>query len=213
MGFGDRKGIGIIEYWDILPNTGSHRKLLDLIRSGGIIKKLEESRIYTLLFNLDTIDIVGPLTRFQATKFNKDDFKKLIKSINDIEEDSKLDDKVFDSVFEKWWPELESKIKEILKGEKSSKTKHRRTERDILEEILRTVRANSEYYENQYVPIEFMGFRAPKGSIPSLENYIADLAYKEMKKQQDEKRLLKLLKGENDKNEIEKVEDGNSDIK
>ncbi len=58
-------------------------------------------------------------------------------SINTANEDNKLDDKVFTTVFEKFWPDLELKVNSILKSEAEGVSNSLiRTDRNILEEIL-----------------------------------------------------------------------------
>ena len=42
-----------------------------LFEAGALSKNIEESKVYPILFNFDTIDLSGPLASFQATKFNK----------------------------------------------------------------------------------------------------------------------------------------------
>ena len=107
-----------------------------LFESGALSKNLDNSRVCTLLFGIDSTDLKGPLTTFQTTRFEKDDFKKLVKTINNIGGDSKLEDGILDQVFDMWWDRLEAQIKEIIKNHKSNDDSEHRTERDILEEIL-----------------------------------------------------------------------------
>ena len=107
-----------------------------LFESGALSKNLDSSRVCTLLFGIDSTDLKGPLTTFQNTKFEKSDFKKLVKSINNTGGDSKLDDAVLDQVFEMWWDKLESQISEILNNHQNNDIVEHRSERDILEEVL-----------------------------------------------------------------------------
>lgn len=112
-----------------------------LFEAGALSKNFDKSRVCTILFNLDTSDLVGPLTSFQATRFNKNDFKKLVETINETGSDSKLNNDVLNDVFEMWWPKLDDKINTILKsGAKNSPKK--RDDRDLLEEILELSRLN-----------------------------------------------------------------------
>lgn len=73
-----------------------------LFEAGALSKNFGKSNVCTILFNIESSQITGPLTSFQATKFDKADFKKLIKTINDTGNESKLDAKVLDDVFEMW---------------------------------------------------------------------------------------------------------------
>lgn len=114
-----------------------------LFEAGALSKNLEESKVCPILFNFDTTDLKGPLSSFQATKFNKDDFKKLLESINNSCEETKLEQKSLDETFEVWWPKLEEKINSILSQYTTTPKPKRRTERDILEEILELTRSNA----------------------------------------------------------------------
>ena len=87
-----------------------------LFETGALAKKLEESRVLTVLFDIEPTDIKGPLTMFQATKFVKEDFKGLITTINKSAGESKLEPEVLTNVFDKWWPDLKNKIDAILSG-------------------------------------------------------------------------------------------------
>ena len=111
-----------------------------LFEAGPLSKSLEKAKVCTVLFGVDTTDLKGPLTIFQHTKFQSDEFKKLVKSVNSAGGDSKLDDAVLDSVFDMWWPKLEKKVKEILANTESASPAAGRSERDILEEILELTR-------------------------------------------------------------------------
>jgi hypothetical protein len=107
-----------------------------LFESGALSKNLESSRVCTLLFGIDSTDLKGPLTTFQTTKFEKSDFKKLVKSINNTGGDSKLEENVLDQVFDMWWDKLESQINEIIASHNNGEEIEHRSERDILEEVL-----------------------------------------------------------------------------
>ncbi|HUU10570.1 MAG TPA: hypothetical protein VM431_08540 [Phycisphaerae bacterium] len=115
-----------------------------LFESGALSKSLDKARVCTLLFNLDAADVKGPLTSFQATKFVRDDFKRLVSTINSTAGEAKLETSVLESVFDKWWPELEEQVAEILGTHEKGAERERRPERDILEEILELTRMNAE---------------------------------------------------------------------
>ncbi len=114
-----------------------------LFEAGALSKNFGKANVCTILFNVESTQITGPLTCFQATKFDKADFKKLIKTINETGGESKLDSKVLDEVFEMWWPRLETKIKKIIKDYKEEDHEDERTERDMLEELLELTRMNA----------------------------------------------------------------------
>lgn len=114
-----------------------------LFEAGSLSKNLDNSKVCTLLFEIDSIDLKGPLAMFQNTRFKKNDFKKLVKSINNSGGDSKLNDSVLDKVFDMWWEKLDLKIKSILSSHKNTDHTEHRPERDILKEILELSRLNA----------------------------------------------------------------------
>jgi hypothetical protein len=112
-----------------------------LFEAGALSKSMEEANVCTLLFSLEPADVKPPLARFQATQFTKADFKRLIATINDTAGDARLEARVLDTVFDKWWPELEANVNRILTSHTEDGTVKRRTERDLLEEVLQICRA------------------------------------------------------------------------
>lgn len=113
-----------------------------LFEAGALSNKLEKSRVCPLLFGISNSDLTGPLATFQTTVFQKDEFKKLINSINKQLEENKVGEKVLDEVFEMFFPSLEESIGKILKDSKmdQSDEKEKRSDRDLLEEILELTR-------------------------------------------------------------------------
>jgi hypothetical protein len=114
-----------------------------LFEAGALSKSFDKSRVCTLLFNLDPADLKGPLTIFQSTRFVKNDFKRLVASINTAAGEANLETSVLDSVFEMWWPRLEKQVSEILDSHKENPKEARRSDRDILEEIVNLTRINA----------------------------------------------------------------------
>ena len=132
-----------------------------LFESGALSKNFQKSRVCTLLFDIETTDLKGPLTIFQNTRFKKEEFNKLVKTINSAGGEAKLEDSVLDGVFEMWWPKLEEKVNQILKEHKNVDEGGQRTERDLLEEILELTRYSarqgiSETHYSSEVALEFV---------------------------------------------------------
>lgn len=107
-----------------------------LFEAGALSKNVGASYVCPILFNFDSSELTGPLVCFQATKFEKADMKKLLKTINEACGEAKLDSVIMDKTFEMWWPKLEENIKSIIDGYKDDSPRIERSERDILEEIL-----------------------------------------------------------------------------
>lgn len=111
-----------------------------LFEAGALSKNLDKANVCTILFNIDSSEITGPLTCFQATKFDKADFKNLIKTINNSGGESKLEPQTLDAVFEMWWPKLEEKVTNIIQTYKGEPHREERTDRELLEEVLNLTR-------------------------------------------------------------------------
>lgn len=66
-----------------------------------------------------TSDLPPPLTQFNATLADKEDFWKLVKAINEANADRKVDDKLLEKSFEACWPQISTKIASINDTAKS----------------------------------------------------------------------------------------------
>jgi hypothetical protein len=111
-----------------------------MFEAGALSKSLDKSHVCPILFGITNTDLAGPLKQFQTTEFTKQDIHKLINVINSRLNENKLPQKTIDSVFDKWWPELECQINQIL-SEDLQKDEPVRSERDLLVEILEISRA------------------------------------------------------------------------
>lgn len=111
-----------------------------MFEAGALSKNIEKSKVVPLLFGIDPSDIQGPLVQFQAAKFSKSEMKKVVKMINSELGETTLAPDVIDSVFEMWWPKLESQIKEAEEKAKNVDNKDLRSERDLIEEVLSLTR-------------------------------------------------------------------------
>jgi hypothetical protein len=64
----------------------------------------------------------------------------LVKSINAAQGETALPAKSIETGFKKWWPELEKELQEISKQSAAPPDRKKRTEMDVLEEVLDIVR-------------------------------------------------------------------------
>ncbi|MBQ0907932.1 toll/interleukin-1 receptor domain-containing protein [Flavobacterium sp. F-328] len=111
-----------------------------MFEAGALSKNIEKSKVVPLLFGIEPSDIQGPLVQFQAARFSKSEMKKVVKMVNSELGETALAPDVIDSVFEMWWPKLESQIKEAEEKAKSVDNKDLRSERDLIEEVLSLTR-------------------------------------------------------------------------
>lgn len=101
--------------------------------AGAIGKSLIESSIFPILFGLGTSDVAGPLAQFQLTKFTREDMVSLIEAINSKLE-TPLDGIRLNTMLTTFWPQLETKIDEIMAAEPLEAPV--RSERELIEELL-----------------------------------------------------------------------------
>jgi len=114
-----------------------------ILFEAGALSKTKDAYVCTFLLDLTPAGVEPPLAQFQHTQFAKEDVLKLVQTINTAVERSgekALPSAVLLDVFETFWPQLENKISEIL-AMKPSIAPPRRSEADVLDEILSTVRS------------------------------------------------------------------------
>lgn len=129
----------------------------------GALSKSLDSHTSALMIDVVTSDIQGPLSRFQATRFEKDDFYKLVCGINDAS-DNKIAEKVLKNSFEAIWDKMETNIQDIIrKNSKSNKETNKEKNRDandILEELLQLLRKQDSVLNNpeKLLPKEYFKY-------------------------------------------------------
>jgi hypothetical protein len=111
-----------------------------LFEAGALSKNISQSKVSCFMFDgLKQEDIEGPLSLFQNTKFEKEDFRKLVDSINNALGERKISSSLLNKSFDKWYPELEEKIKNITDNYTPFLPKKEEGE-NKLNEILRTTK-------------------------------------------------------------------------
>jgi len=164
-----------------------------MFEAGALSKELDRSRICPILFGVGNSDLVGPLVQFQATSFSKEEMKKLVKSINNACDENKLEDKVVENVFEKWWPDLEEQVRLEMEKKRDEGDRKSRSDRDLLEEILNLTRAPiqgirvvpREYLAPEKIDELYIAFRELKSIIKSNDISQMEIACKEFEKFMD----------------------------
>jgi len=130
----------------------------------GAIAKTLDSRVSTLLVNINPSDIKGPLSRYQSTKLEKDDFAQLIMDINKNIE-APLEKSVLEPLIAALWPAIDaefSEIKQMAPAEEQSKSK---TDiREPIEEILQLLRKQNSLISNpeELLPIPYFEYLQKK---------------------------------------------------
>jgi hypothetical protein len=110
--------------------------------AGALAKAVDSSRVVPLAVDLKPTDVELPLGQFQAQPATKQGISAVVTSVNGACE-SPLADGLLDRAVNKWWPDLDAALAEI--DERSAPTHAangpHRTERELLEETLNTVRS------------------------------------------------------------------------
>lgn len=111
----------------------------------GAIAKSLDSRVSALMININPSDIKGPLSRYQATKIDHDDFLHLIQSINNATE-CPLSESILKRTFEGLWSSFKADFDNIVAEYRDTKKMPETIQtppNEILEEILQNVRKQS----------------------------------------------------------------------
>ncbi len=90
--------------------------------AGALAKGLSDSRVITLLVDVNTLDLMDtPLQQFNHTLVERGQIKTMIETINNQLE-KPLPERVLDRSFDKFWPDFEESMKEIAGSKQKSKT-------------------------------------------------------------------------------------------
>jgi len=129
-----------------------------LYESGALSKTIDDkTRLCTyLLGGLQFQDIRPPLGMFQHTKANKEETRKLIRTINSSVSEDPVSDSNLSTIFERMWPDLERAIENMPSPDQVVETK--RSVDEMLAEILelsRTAASSRKQSEwiDQYIPM------------------------------------------------------------
>lgn len=109
---------------------------------GALSQQIDTSLVCPILFGVEPADIDGPLVQFQYTQFKKEEVGKLMKTINMLNNENPLSLDGLEVVFEKWWPDLENDIREIILSDAQHHSNSViRSDRELLQEVLENVRS------------------------------------------------------------------------
>jgi TIR domain len=128
----DSANVGII---CLTPENLEAPWILFEFEAGALSKILSKSLVCTYLFQLRLADVRGPLAQFQPTMADNVETKRLVVSMNKALGPNMVPDSRLDKMFDRWWPELEGAFQGLTHQE-GERTAPRRTDRDLIEEIL-----------------------------------------------------------------------------
>ena len=120
--------------------------------AGALSKTMDKAFVSPFLFDIKRSEVDGPILQFQSTILQKDDIKKLIKTLNNACAENKLTDERLNKAFEVWYPTLEDELNKIKKTAPSVPSESTKLEKinkgELLEEILDLSRINQKLLRN-----------------------------------------------------------------
>ncbi|MFH1862924.1 MAG: hypothetical protein ABH878_08955 [bacterium] len=82
--------------------------------SGALSITKEKGQVSPFLFDIRFSDVKGPLAQFQCTAWDKEDIRKLLKSINKAEGSTLIDEETLNKNFESKWKELDDQLNNLI---------------------------------------------------------------------------------------------------
>ncbi len=120
--------------------------------AGALSKTMEKAFVSPFLFDIKRSEVQGPILQFQSTIFEKDDIKKMVKTLNKACGDAGITENRLDNSFEVWYPHLEeslNKLKtEAVVNDDVQEIESVTPSAVILEEILELTRDNQKLIRN-----------------------------------------------------------------
>lgn len=125
--------------------------------AGALSKTIEKSFVTPFLFDIKRSEVQGPILQFQSTIFDKDDIKKMVKTLNKACGDAGIPETRLDKSFDVWYPTLESGLNELKNTTASSDENKEANDSphtsEILEEILELSRDNQKLLKSPDVKL------------------------------------------------------------
>lgn len=112
--------------------------------AGALSKAMDKSFVIPFLFDIKRTEAQGPILQFQSVIFEKEDIKRMVKTLNKACEKGGIPDERLQNTFDVWYPQLEEQLKKIDKsqGENIKKANPKIQADKMLEEILLLTREN-----------------------------------------------------------------------
>lgn len=111
-----------------------------LFEAGALAKGLSNSRVCTLLIDLEPHDIRDPLAQFNHTKPDQSGIYALVHTLNNRLGDNRLDPAILTKVLDTYWVQFEERFQKIIVDTPVTEKPKARPEKDILSEILEHTR-------------------------------------------------------------------------
>jgi len=119
--------------------------------AGALSKTMDKSYVSPFLFDIKRSEVDGPILQFQSTIFQKEDVKKLVKSLNKACGENAIADTRLEKAFEVWYTPLEeelNKLKDVDDDKQKEDEENTGYTSEILEEVLELARSNQKLLRN-----------------------------------------------------------------
>ncbi|MFZ0860034.1 MAG: TIR domain-containing protein [Candidatus Sulfotelmatobacter sp.] len=123
-----------------------------LFEAGSVAKTVDKTLACTLLIGLEPSDVSKPLGEFQHTRLNEKELLKLVKDLNSAAGESTRKDAEIDKAFKLCWPELRAKLEDLPSD--GSSRRPERSERELLEELVDTMRSVRDQSEERIAKLQ-----------------------------------------------------------
>ena len=149
-----------------------------LFEAGALAKGLSTSRVCTLLVDLEPKDIEDPLAQFNHTFPTKDSVFGLVRTLNGTLGAAGLDIRILEQVFSTYWPQFETRFKQVLSTTEPGAPSKPRAKEDVLGEILENTRMLGSRIRKLEFETERVRIRPdrpePEGGVSALRREVND---------------------------------------
>ncbi len=125
--------------------------------AGALSKTMEKSFVTPFLFDIKRSEVQGPILQFQSTIFDRDDIKKMVKTLNKACGDFGIPETRIDKSFDVWYPTLEEGLNKLKTStvniDQNKEVEDSTHSSEILEEILELSRDNQKLLKSPDVKL------------------------------------------------------------
>ena len=108
-----------------------------VFEAGALSKSMLDGKVIPLLFGLDSSDLGGPLSQFQAQKMDKTGIMAVVRAINKAAE-KRASEQIIEQLVPTLWPRLAASLERI--SDTSMSARHMRPQHEVLEELVSGIR-------------------------------------------------------------------------
>jgi len=110
-----------------------------MFEAGALAKQVESSRVCPILFGIKPSDLQGPLSKFQARNFQREQILQLLEDMNTESGPGAIPAAALHKAFDRAWEELETAVGKEL-ASKSAKSHTQTPQQEPIEQVLALTR-------------------------------------------------------------------------